>query len=137
MGGGLLAYGFHYHLHCLNPGRMGVGWGGWGVDSIRFPLPFALSTPWKTGWGGVGGGLIAYGCHFHLHCLHPGRLGVGWGGWGVDNKNKNNNNNNNNNNCSCCCCCRFFFQKTSKYKKKQQHAQQKKRNQNKTHQNNK
>ena len=51
VGGGLLAYGFHYHLHCLNPGRMGVGWGGWGVDSIRFPLPFALSTPWKTGCG--------------------------------------------------------------------------------------
>ena len=32
---------------------MGVGWGGWGVDSIRFPLPFALSKFWKDG-GGVG-----------------------------------------------------------------------------------
>ena len=51
VGGGLLAYGFHYHLHCLNPGRMGVGWAGWGVDSIRFPLPFALSKSWKNGCG--------------------------------------------------------------------------------------
>ena len=48
MGGGLPAYGFHFHLHCLHPGRLGVGLGGWGVDSIRLPLPFALSTPWKT-----------------------------------------------------------------------------------------
>ena len=48
VGGGLIAYGFHYHLHCLHPGRLGVGLGGWGVDSIRLPLSFALSTPWKT-----------------------------------------------------------------------------------------
>ena len=51
VGGGLLAYGVHYHLHCLNPGRMGVGWGGWGIASLRFPLPFALSKSWKNGCG--------------------------------------------------------------------------------------
>ena len=57
--GGLIAYGLHFHLHCLDPGRMGVG-----RDGV--------------------GGLIAYDLHFHFHCLDPGRMGVGWGGWGVD-----------------------------------------------------
>ena len=27
------------------------GGAGWGVDSIRFPLPSALSTSWKDGGG--------------------------------------------------------------------------------------
>ena len=27
----------------------------------------------KGGWVGRGGRLIAYGFHFHLHCLDPGR----------------------------------------------------------------
>ena len=34
-----------------NAGFKNQGWGGWGVDSIRLPLPFALSNSWKTGCG--------------------------------------------------------------------------------------
>ena len=51
VGGGLIAYGCHFHLHCRTPGSRGVGWGGWGIASLRFPLPFALSKSWKNGCG--------------------------------------------------------------------------------------
>ena len=81
VGGGLIAYGFHFHLHCLHPGRLGVGWG---TVSTSMCIVELLEV---GGLGGVGGGLLAYGFHYHLHCLHPGRLGVGWGGWGVDSMN--------------------------------------------------
>ena len=57
-GGGLIAYGFHFHLHCLNPGRMGVG---------RFPLPFALSKSWKDG-GGVGWGVDRFEVGIDVSC---------------------------------------------------------------------
>ena len=34
-----------------NAGFKNQGWGGWGVYSLRFPLPFAWSKSWKNGCG--------------------------------------------------------------------------------------